>query len=456
MVRAVQIGLIGILVFACRPAGAITLAEAVAQAAANYPSVRVAAEEKLAAAAGVRLSRTSYLPRADFFGQLNRATRNNVYGLLLNQPYFSPISGPVLESNSQTSVWGSLVGVLVSWEPFDFGRRRTSTGVAEAGERRAEMAVERVRFDVETAAADTFLSVLAADETVKAAEAGVQRSQTLETAVSALVAAGLRPGVDEARARAERAAAETNRIRAQEAAGVARAGLAQLVGVQGGGTPVSAGRLLDAPPEGEGAAAAGAEAHPAARESEGEVDEARARQKALDASFFPKFSLEATTYARGTGARTDFTSRGGAAGLGPNIQNWGIGMSVTFSAFDFAALREEKKLAVHKERAAMALHERIVQDLGAQAEQARTRLDAARRVARQVPVQLAAARAAEQQANARYEAGLGTLVEVAEAQRLLTQAEIDSGLANLAIWRALLAVREAEGDLGPFLTAAGR
>ena len=59
-----------------------------------------------------------------------------------------------------------------------------------------------------------------------------------------------------------------------------------------------------------------------------------------------------------------------------------------------------------------------------------------------------------QQAEARYKAGLGAIVEVAEAQRLLTQAEIDDSLARLAVWRAALALAAAEGDLQPYLQAA--
>ena len=42
-----------------------------------------------------------------------------------------------------------------------------------------------------------------------------------------------------------------------------------------------------------------------------------------------------------------------------------------------------------------------------------------------------------QQATARYQSGLGNIDEVAEAQRLLTQAEIDDALARLSVWRGI-------------------
>ena len=46
---------------------------------------------------------------------------------------------------------------------------------------------------------------------------------------------------------------------------------------------------------------------------------------------------------------------------------------------------------------------------------------------------------------------LATIVEVAEADRLLVQAEIDDSLAGVSVWRALLAIRAAQGDLTPYL-----
>jgi hypothetical protein len=45
---------------------------------------------------------------------------------------------------------------------------------------------------------------------------------------------------------------------------------------------------------------------------------------------------------------------------------------------------------------------------------------------------------------------------VAEAQRLLTQSEIDNALAQLGVWRAMLGVAAAQGDLTPFLAAVGK
>src|SRR5262245_51870580 len=111
------------------------LSQVVRDAVEHYPSARLSAEQLAGAVAAINLARKAYLPSANFIGLVNRATRNNVFGMLLPQSTLPTISGPPLPTNSLTSVWGSAVGVHVSWEPFDFGLRKANIDVAEAGRR---------------------------------------------------------------------------------------------------------------------------------------------------------------------------------------------------------------------------------------------------------------------------------------------------------------------------------
>jgi outer membrane protein len=77
-------------------------------------------------------------------------------------------------------------------------------------------------------------------------------------------------------------------------------------------------------------------------------------------------------------------------------------------------------------------------------------LQTTRAIAANTPVELAAAQQSEMQARARYDAGLANIIEVADAQSLLTQAEVQDQLARVEVWRALLAAAVAGGDLAPF------
>lgn len=432
-----------------------TLREAVKQALDGYPAAKVPIEQMSAAAAAINLARTGYLPRLDLLAQANRATTNNVFGMLLPQSGLPGISGPVLGTNGVGSVWGSAAGMTLSWEPFDFGYRAATVRQAEAGLRRAETAAARTRFDIARAAADAFLTLLAAQQTVIAAEAGVERSKVLLTLVEAQARAQLRPGADASRTRAEVAAAETLYIQAQKAVEMAKASLSQFVGGDPAQISIHQGALLASPDLAEPAPTP-APGHPLLMEHQAAVLEAQASRKLLDKSYYPKFSLVGASFGRGTGAMTDGRTLGGISGLGPSIQNWGLGLNVTFPIFDMPALNARKAAAGARERLESARYEHARRDLSAALHRARAEWEGARRVARNTPVQLEAARDAERQAAARYRAGLGTLADVADAQRLVTQAEIDHSLAALSVWRAMLGVAAAQGDLQPFLEQAGR
>src|SRR5437016_3654485 len=63
----------------------ITLTQAIALARTNYPAIQAAQAQQKAAQGAVGVARTAYLPRTDLLWQTNRATANNVYGLLLPQ-----------------------------------------------------------------------------------------------------------------------------------------------------------------------------------------------------------------------------------------------------------------------------------------------------------------------------------------------------------------------------------
>ena len=218
------------------PPAALTIALAVENALRNYPSIQVSQEQINAAAAGIRLARTAYLPRVDALAQMNRATRNNVFGLLLPQSAIPSMSGPVIGSNNFGTAWGSAIGTLVTWEPFDFGLRRATVAAAAAAQAQSEATLKRTRFEVAAAAADACLTLVAAQETVRAAQAGVDRAEIVVRTTNALAGAELRPGADASRAQAEAAAARTQLIQAQQAVDVARAMAGPLPGHRAGAT----------------------------------------------------------------------------------------------------------------------------------------------------------------------------------------------------------------------------
>lgn len=434
----------------CVSAQTMTLSQAVETALRNYPAIEVSRQQIAAAAAGIGLARTAYLPRIDATAQVNRATRNNLFGMLLPQSTIPSISGPVLATNNLGTAWGTAIGSLVTWEPFDFGLRQAGVATAEAARAREEAGLKRTEYEIAVATADACLTLLAAQATVTAAETGVSRAETIQRTTGALVNAQLRPGADASRAEAETAGARTELIRAQQAVDVARALLAQYIGGDPAQAAVAAPGLATLPAD-RSTAAPDLAGNPFASEQNAVIEQARAQLKVLERSYFPHFYLQGAAYARGTGADVSGKILGGANGLAPTTQNYVLGFSVTFPVFDFAALREKEAAQTATIRAQQARAQQIALELRARWNAAVATLTGARRITANTPTEVSAARAAAQQASARYQSGLGNIDAVAEAQRLVTQSEIDDALARLGVWRGLLGIAAAAGDIRPWL-----
>lgn len=430
-------------------AGPLTLNDTVQLALKNYPALRESRARSAAAEEAIAVARTAYLPRLDLMWQQNRATRNNVFGLLLPQSIVPAISGPVLGTQSSDTVWGSAAGVLLSWEAIDFGQRRATVDVAHAQRLLASAQSDLTHLDVAAAAADAFLTVLASDEAVRATRANVDRLEVFANTVRTLVRNQLRPGADESRADAELAIAKNQLSQAVLAAEIARASLADAIGAPATAVELAAGRLTELP----GVPTVGTtdvKSHPAARAQLAAVETVRARERLLNRSVFPHVVFQSALADRGSGAQVPGQPALGN-GLWPQLSNWAAGLSITFPLFDVLTVEPRKRVELQNELAANARYEQTIQNLTTQDARARALMKAASDIAQNTPAERRAATDAESRARARYQSGLASITEVAEAQRLLAQAEADDAVARLGVWRALLAAAQVRGDLTPFL-----
>jgi outer membrane protein TolC len=435
------------------PAG-LTMTQAVEDALRNYPSVRVTQEQMNAAAAGIRLAQTAYLPRVDGLAQINRATRNTFYGLLLPQGVIPGVDG--VPSNNFGSVWDSALGVLVTWQPFDFGLRAANVSAVTAMRNQAQATMNRTRYDVAVATADAFLTLVAAQQTAQAARAAVDSWQTVLKSIHALVAAELRPGADESRVQAELAAAQTQVAQAEQAIDVARSTVAQFVGLEPSAINLNPGRSAGPLPAERAEPPLDAAANPLAVEQSAAIAQQQSQLKAIERTYYPQFFVQGVAAARGTGLLNDGARLGGLNGLVPTVQDYGLGLTVMFPAMDRFAIREREAMQSANIRAGQAQYQLVAANLQAQFNAALATLSGARRVAANTPVEVSAAQTALQQATARYQSGLAPIDDVAQAERLLVRAQIDDALARLNVWRGLLEVATARGDIQPFLAEVGQ
>jgi outer membrane protein TolC len=429
----------------------VTLEIAVQLAKESFAESVAARSDLSASEESLGLAKKAWLPAADLYFQWNRASRNNVFGLVFPAAGLPSISGPALDEETSQGTFGSVVAALVRWEALDFGSRSASIREAEALRRRAQASARLTEIEVSLGAADAFLAVAAADSAARAASATVERMEVLVEAVGALVQSELRPGADLSLAQAEFARARSELIRAEEIRERARVSLAEWLGRAGERVEVDADALLASSPAGASAMEGAPGAHPLAELGDAEREAADARKDAASTLFLPKLDVFGTFYGRGTGALVDGTFEGGGAGLWPERTNWALGVALRFPLLDLAA-RKETTVRKYLEQAAASRHERALDRVASDLERARIHLDAARRIAETTPLELEAARALGAQARARYDAGLAALLEVAEAERILRRAETEDAVARLDVWRARFEVAAAEGDVASALS----
>lgn len=427
-----------------------SLVDALNYALQNYPAVRASLEQVNAARAGTRFARAQYLPSLSGVYEDSRATQNQVAGIWLPTPITPTVEGPIAGSSGQ-SFWGSQAAALFSWEPIDFGLRRSSVEQARSSEAKSNVDLAVTRLQVVAAVGNYFFAVLATHQAVAAAEANVDRWQVFNQSIHTLVDNTLRPGADASRADAQLAVAKTQLYEAQQAEQVALATLSSLMGTAGNEIRLDSGKLLDLPPV-DSLPSVTPSANPLAQVQNASVRQAQALEKVLSRTDYPRIFLQAEGFGRGSEVPNNGSIIGNWNGLAPARGNWIAGFTITFpNVFDFKALSAEKQMAKATENSQQALYDKAIQDLTGRVQAALAQLKGAQLVAGQTPIELVAARASETQSRARYDASLATLVEVADAEGLLAQAEMDDAVARLNVWRSLFGVAYEQGDLQPFL-----
>jgi outer membrane protein TolC len=164
----------------------------------------------------------------------------------------------------------------------------------------------------------------------------------------------------------------------------------------------------------------------------------------------PKLALVGALFARGNGL---LPGGADANGLVPDAPNWALGVLFTWPVLADRAVAPQVRAQEARVAREHAHEVALVQELAGRTERAKALLDGALDVAHNTPDALQAAKDAEKQTTARFQAQLATADDVAQTQRLLVQAETDDALARLDVWRALLFTAYASGDLEPFRAA---
>lgn len=415
----------------------------------NYPSIAAVQSKSKATAAKIELAKTEYLPRMDLFVQELRGSTNNVLGIL-----FPPLSIPQVAGRQEKpinfdSVWASNASAFFSWELVDFGLRHSRVKEARVDNDRTNKLLDVTKFAVACEAAEAFFGLVGAQQKVRAQRANVERMRVFAMTVNTLVNSDLRPGVDASRADAELAMAQDRLILAEQEQEIARAIFAERMGLAEPNVDADPGPLLVIPENSAPMVLQPFEYHPVAVHQSAVIKAVQARLGVLQKEWRPRIYLESGIFSRGSGAQL----KPSIAKLGylPNIPNWAVGFKAEFHVFDIFAIKAREKGQRSLENEERSRYQEVMLRLRSRDSQAKALIDGASRLAKNAPLFLRAAVDTETRSRTRYGVGLNTVVDVAEAERLLTDAQVTYDLAGLGVWRSYLAAAEAHGDLAPFL-----
>ena len=410
-------------------ANLLTLEEALARARA-HPLTAESQAQLAQASARTREAFAAFLPSGNASATYTRATSN-----FASSPGSQSGGGldvvPTGQSDATSPFYSASVNVQVPI--WDFGRTLGQVRAARASTSAAEADLLATRQDVATQVRVAYFGALAAEALVKVADDTIAQMQKHLEFAKASLEVGRRTRFDVTRAEVDLSNARITKIQADNGVATSRAALSAAIG-----EPVGDARL-EVRPQSEAPDPRPEEAVERALRARPELTALDLRQRATEASldsarsaWFPVLSAAGQYGWRGR----DF----------PLVRNWQVGATLSWPFLNGGAdeaRAAEQRSAVEQ---AQAAHAAEVLQVRADVEQAAFAVieSHARRDASQVLV--AQAQENLELAEGRYQAGVGSIVELTDAQAALTSARAQQVRAGYDLETARARLTRAIGE----------
>jgi outer membrane protein len=427
---------------------AVTLAEALAHAREHQPQIRAALARVKTAEAEAGVPRGQWLPVVGVTAQIFGATANNTTASYVAPPFMDiPRIGAtrtVSAANASFAPYASTIAAAgITQEVFDFGRIAAEGAAFDALVEARKHTADAERLDVELSVEEAFFAVHASKAVLTAAEQAFDRSRAHRDLARAGVVSGLRPPIELTRAEADLQRFDIGRIRARGGVQMAQGVLAAAVGSNEPALDAAGPAPTPAEMPALGIAIEQAsERDPRVKEALAQLRAQEEQTRAVSAELRPDLSLTGTVSARAGGAPPSSGNAADYSGLLPSVPNWDIGLVLSWPIFD-GVIDARKRASRATEQVRREEIEAARLDLVARIREAYVAVIVARDALPGIERAVEAAVANYAQAEARFKAGLGTSVELADAEALRTDAEIQLGLGSFALARARAAFGRA-------------
>lgn len=397
-------------------AAPVAMDDLVVRALEQSPSLQAAKAAASAQAESEGVARSNYLPQVGLNAGLSQTT-SVAPGQLSTDPF-------TLGSTSVTlrqSIW-------------TFGKRTAAVNQAEAQTDVAEAQASLRAVEVAYGVRQAYLNWVQAAGLETQANEQVRLAETVLSEAQARVKAGVSAQLDVTRAQATLAQARAALAGAKAATAQARRTLSAAIGqteLVDGEPGFPAEPALARKPLGE--LEAMALAHPSLKAVEAQVDQAGALRQAARAAGNPDLSVDASY---GLRARNSL-----------GAPNWSAGVTMNWPLFT-PAVNSQVRAAEGQEASAKAnLQSRRLEVLR-DVDNAYLALAGAKERVPAAKAALDAARANQTQAQGRYRAGVGSIIEVADAQALVATAHADWVRAQTSFHLAIADLQRAMGVTG--------
>jgi outer membrane protein len=412
---------------AAPPARILTLAVAERQALAHQPQIAQAEAQTAAAYARSDESRASLYPQVNATASYSRQTANFV-----PRPGALPTGGTTRAAHLSGQTFDSFnFGISANQLVYDFGQTYGSFRAARANAEAQHQSEESVRQGVLYNVRSAYLLAWANHALLGVAKDALMNQDRHLSQVDGQVKVGTRPEIDLAQVKADRASAQLSFINAENAYETAKAQLNQAMGVEG---PTDfdvnderVGEVAEEQMDGERLAAVGAAQRP---ELKSLMKQAEADERQLGAV--------KGAYGPSLGVSTGLSE--GGADLTAMAWNWQAQATLTWPLFQGGITNARVREATANQSATRSQTALERQQIRFDVTQARLAVRAAKAglaTAREIE---ANARERLRLAEARYQAGVGSIIELQDAQVAATTAsgQVVQADYNLSVSRAQL------------------
>ncbi|HKU40318.1 MAG TPA: TolC family protein [Polyangiales bacterium] len=405
----------------------LSLEQALSHARAHAPELAQAKTSVAAAEARADIARSPLLPQLSGSMGYTRSTFNSS----VETAAAAARSRDSLDTRGQWSA-----GLRVSQLVYDFGQTRNGLRAAQASARAQVENARGTARDVEYGVRGAFLDAAAARALVQVAQETLDNQLRHQAQIQGFVEVGTRPQIDLAQARTDVANARLGLVRAQNTYAVAKRQLERAMGF----APAGDYDVSDELPQPEADEAAGIER--LLQIAEQTRPEFAALSQQLRAQEFSVSAAQA-----GSAPAIDVV--GNMEESGPDVDalafNAGVGVSLSWPIFSGGVTGARVREARAELAGLQVQREILRKDTRLALEQAVLSLRAAEEsvaIAQEVVVN---ARERLRLAEGRYAAGVGNIIELGDAQLVLSEAESQRVGATYDVGQARLQLRRGLG-----------